>query len=191
MTKIALLCAAAAVATLAAPASALTFSFTYTGTGINAVGTLATTDTTTLVNGRQAYTITGITGTRNGAAINQFYAAGLNIDGVGAFTDNYLYATGEPSLTSGGFAFGVAGDTPNMIYNPYFFGRDYSEYSTNATRTPPYGANPFLATFTLRQVAAGAVPEPASWAMMILGMGVVGGAMRRRGKISTRVSYAV
>lgn len=38
-------------------------------------------------------------------------------------------------------------------------------------------------------ITAPAVPEPASWAMMIGGMGIVGAAMRRR-KVS-RVSYAV
>ena len=36
-----------------------------------------------------------------------------------------------------------------------------------------------------------AVREPASWAMMILGMGAVGFAMRRRSKVHTTVSYAV
>ena len=36
---------------------------------------------------------------------------------------------------------------------------------------------------------AGAVPEPATWAMMIGGMGVVGGAMRRR-RVSAEVSFA-
>ncbi len=34
---------------------------------------------------------------------------------------------------------------------------------------------------------AGAVPEPATWGMMIIGFGLVGGAMRRR---STKVSFA-
>ena len=38
-------------------------------------------------------------------------------------------------------------------------------------------------------VVAGAVPEPAAWAMMILGMGAIGFAMRRQ-KITTRFSYA-
>ncbi|MEL6875314.1 MAG: PEPxxWA-CTERM sorting domain-containing protein, partial [Pseudomonadota bacterium] len=33
------------------------------------------------------------------------------------------------------------------------------------------------------------VPEPGTWAMMILGFGLVGGAMRRR-KASVTVSYA-
>lgn len=37
-------------------------------------------------------------------------------------------------------------------------------------------------------VSVGAVPEPATWAMMILGFGVVGGAMRRRTRQT--VSYA-
>lgn len=35
----------------------------------------------------------------------------------------------------------------------------------------------------------GAVPEPASWAMMIAGFGMIGGAMRRR-KTTTSVSFA-
>lgn len=38
--------------------------------------------------------------------------------------------------------------------------------------------------------AAIGVPEPASWAMMIGGMGMVGGALRRRQKVRTKVSFA-
>jgi hypothetical protein len=37
---------------------------------------------------------------------------------------------------------------------------------------------------------SGAVPEPASWAMMILGMGAVGFTLRRRAKVATTVSFA-
>lgn len=40
------------------------------------------------------------------------------------------------------------------------------------------GASPISARFTLLADSAG-VPEPATWAMMILGFGAVGGAMRR------------
>ncbi len=37
---------------------------------------------------------------------------------------------------------------------------------------------------------AAAVPEPASWAMMIVGFGAVGFAMRRRRKMAVRVAFA-
>lgn len=35
-----------------------------------------------------------------------------------------------------------------------------------------------------------AIPEPTTWAMFILGLGLVGFSMRRRQRISTRVSFA-
>ncbi len=38
--------------------------------------------------------------------------------------------------------------------------------------------------------SVGAVPEPASWAMMIGGFGLVGGAMRRRRKANVKVAFA-
>lgn len=44
--------------------------------------------------------------------------------------------------------------------------------------------------FTFGSVAVGGVvPEPATWVMMILGMGAVSSAMRRRQKVSSRVSF--
>lgn len=44
--------------------------------------------------------------------------------------------------------------------------------------------------FTLESVnAAGAVPEPSTWAMLILGFGLIGGAMRSRRRQSVQVSY--
>jgi hypothetical protein len=52
----------------------------------------------------------------------------------------------------------------------------------NTTTGGRFGAN--------FQFVASSVPEPASWAMMIGGMGVVGGAMRRRRKVQTTVRFA-
>ena len=43
--------------------------------------------------------------------------------------------------------------------------------------------------FTLAGGTGGGVPEPATWAMMLIGFGIVGGAMRGR-KTSIRVTYA-
>lgn len=39
-------------------------------------------------------------------------------------------------------------------------------------------------------IVGGAVPEPASWAMLIAGFGVMGGALRRRAAVRTTVRYA-
>lgn len=53
------------------------------------------------------------------------------------------------------------------------------------------GSNAFnLTTGMSFSAATGAVPEPATWAMMLLGMGMVGGAMRRKSKVTTKVAYA-
>jgi len=70
--------------------------------------------------------------------------------------------------------------------------------------------NPFTATFgnyqfafNLLQLTSGggpaaqgfltasvsAVPEPATWAMMLIGFGAIGFAMRRRNAVKTRVAY--
>ena len=72
----------------------------------------------------------------------------------------------------------------------------------NFSFTAPVSGTPSLLEFTFRQDPsywhiddisvqglAGGVPEPATWAMMILGLGAVGGAMRRR-RATTSVRYA-
>ncbi|KQS04194.1 hypothetical protein ASG11_07965 [Sphingomonas sp. Leaf357] len=50
-------------------------------------------------------------------------------------------------------------------------------------------ANTSTASIYRQFANAGAVPEPATWAMMIMGFGLVGGAMRRRA--APKVSFAV
>ena len=40
------------------------------------------------------------------------------------------------------------------------------------------------------QVTAGGVPEPATWAMMLVGFGAIGGTLRRRQNVATRVRFA-
>jgi hypothetical protein len=38
--------------------------------------------------------------------------------------------------------------------------------------------------------ATGAVPEPATWAMMLIGFGAIGGTLRRRQKVTARIRFA-
>lgn len=72
----------------------------------------------------------------------------------------------------------------------------------NFSFTTPVNGSPSLLKFSFRQDPsywhiddisvqglAGGVPEPATWAMMILGLGAVGAAMRRRRAVTT-VRYA-
>jgi hypothetical protein len=53
--------------------------------------------------------------------------------------------------------------------------------STTATSTYRYSTAQMYTAF-----AGGGVPEPASWAMMIAGFGMIGGAMRRQRRIAMR-----
>ena len=51
------------------------------------------------------------------------------------------------------------------------------------------GAGNYFALDNLSLTAAG-VPEPATWGLMILGFGLIGGLMRRRTQPAVRVAYA-
>jgi PEP-CTERM motif len=66
-------------------------------------------------------------------------------------------------------------------------GGGHSAITFNTTSTSglilqwgPNGYNVGIDNLAFRLGAPGAVPEPATWAMMLLGFGLVGGAMRRR-----------
>ena len=73
----------------------------------------------------------------------------------------------------------VLGDTVSIQLNQTFLNRVNSGLLTNfsigGTLTP----------------AVAAVPEPATWAMMLIGFGGLGFAMRRRPKTGLRVRYAI
>lgn len=45
-------------------------------------------------------------------------------------------------------------------------------------------------SFSATTISSSAVPEPATWAMMMLGFGALGTAMRRRPKINSRIRFA-
>ena len=90
------------------------------------------------------------------------------------------YSTGNTATTWQGYAgtfnsgaattvtFSLFSDVPALFYNDFVVD-DIS--------------------FTGPAVAQG-VPEPATWAMMMLGFGALGGVMRRRQKVTARVRYA-
>ena len=99
---------------------------------------------------------------------------GDNLLNTGFFSSTNLVTLAQlyTSLTTNGsLAFAVNDLSPGDNYFDFTQGVDASliNVGTGPVITPP---------------TTGAVPEPASWAMMILGMGVIGYAMRRRVRAS-------
>jgi hypothetical protein len=125
---------------------------------------------TASVSAGGADTVTGITGIVNGGTI-----AGLNtFDGA----DNLLFPTGTKFLSTDGISFvTVAGQDINIFS---FFpqgtppsGNAYGELSSNPSA---FGVGTFVIS---------AVPEPSTWAMMLIGFGGLAFAFRKsRRKLS-------
>ncbi|MBU0801782.1 MAG: choice-of-anchor C family protein [Alphaproteobacteria bacterium] len=104
-----------------------------------------------------------------------FWLAG-NPDGAPVTKSVTVGATGA---TTSNYSFDFTGfNKANMGWTNY----QYSFVATGASTTLSFAsqdATSFGAALDNVSVTA-AVPEPATWAMMILGFGLVGGAMRRR-----------
>lgn len=110
-------------------------------------------------------------------------SVGLTSNGNGGF--DYLLDV-PVSLQIAGSSFGSSSDWTLAAIDPVFtLSQDFlNALDPQANVTVGFGdlgndANPNFA----RQVAAagaGAVPEPATWAMMVSGFGLLGGVMRRR-----------
>ena len=90
---------------------------------------------------------------------------------------NALTSFGPVGIQNGGSQY-VAGPGPNF---GHFLPTDGGPFQWLAPRV-----NSFSAELSSLQP----VPEPASWAMMIAGFGIAGAAMRRKAKVSTKVSYS-
>jgi hypothetical protein len=169
---------ASTVAAVPAQASE-TFDFTFAallGNGDTALGkgTLTTDDADALGQ----YHFTGATGSYYFDGYPQWT---YDLGGVDGFdgngpTDGYLFQLGSGAFTTTGIAFtdgffpviGFA-QQPGGRYNGFFSEVGVDSASLSFAR------------------ATAAVPEPASWALMLLGFGLAGAAMRRRPTL--RVSY--
>jgi hypothetical protein len=86
---------------------------------------------------------------------------------------------GAPPFNTTGFSRSLLTGTNYFLVFTGFNNQDFGTY--DLTINGPGTVTP----------GAGAVPEPATWAMMIGGFGAVGFAMRRRQKVTTRISYTV
>ena len=68
----------------------------------------------------------------------------------------------------------------------------FSVFGTEGTQYLGFMLTSRVNSFEIDNVAvtaAGAVPEPSTWAMMLIGFGGMGFMMRRKSKVATKVSY--
>jgi len=91
--------------------------------------------------------------------------------GADFFNDNY---------SSGGVVENSARLSFPFVLGGLFDPNANDTYKVTLTVGGLTGGTQSLTTFAQVGTGAGAVPEPASWAMMLGGFGLVGGAMRRR-----------
>lgn len=126
--------------------------------------------------------VTGITGTRNGEAITQLVQA----KGF-AGNDNIVF-NNDPYFTYFGTAFKVGSAFYN-VYNGFDYNGGISQLlECRASNCNPTFASPKIVSFSFK-ASAGAVPEPATWAMMLIGFGMIGATARYRRRSST-ATYA-
>jgi hypothetical protein len=154
------LLASAALVALATPASAVTYVFTLSN-GLTGSWQLPASPVPDVVLAG-AFRINTVTGILNG---NPFTA----------FMEFYETGGGGGVCASEGLGCGLLD-----LYGPQLF--------TGTTAAPTFTLGSFemtnafgapLATLTIAEASAG-IPEPATWAMLIAGFGLVGTGLRRR-----------
>ena len=89
-----------------------------------------------------------------------------------------------PAFISGfGTAAAINSDEPFARRSLYFTAAESGSFSFSFDTTSADDFGPIVDNLSV-DLNPGAVPEPASWVMMIAGMGLAGGALRRRGKLA-------
>jgi hypothetical protein len=167
MHKIAIAAAALAAMMSVTVANAASYTFSFSGSGYTGSGTLTTSDTVTAGYDQQdGYEITSFTGMVNGVTIGDLLAVGTDVGG--APVTNLLYPSVPELFDFQGFGFYLNGAKAS-IYN--YIDPSYFEIFIEGQGNKPI-------SFNLTAVAA--VPEPSTWAMMMLGLAGLGFAGRRR-----------
>ena len=167
---------AGAITLGAAPASAAQYSFDFAtstalfGGPVSGSGVFTTSDVATTIGGQTAYEVTAIDGTFNGSAIT-----------TPTLSSYGFYFTGGPTFVDGS---GVRFDTATTSNVSLFYDSNQNSYRVNAINL----GRSSLVTATSAAVG-GAVPEPAAWALLVLGFGALGFAMRRA-RIGVRLRHA-
>lgn len=120
-----------------------------------------------------------------------------NADGSGNSFKAINYVTGSKTWTLADLNVGASSAVFNAMggvvqfsmifgnYNSYVFSNN-----TAAINDPVGGLIACNGCVSISPAQASPVPEPAAWALMLVGFGAVGSAMRRRQRQAVQLSYA-
>ncbi len=148
------------------------------GTAVLIPGSFSTTGTLTLTSGTMTMLSDGnyvFSLNSTSSVASQLIAQAVSLDPASEFTMNDIAAT-PASITQGtvftviNTANGISGTFGNLPNNDLF----------------TYGQNDYLATYTSDELTLTVVPEPATWGLMISGLGMLIGLqkMRKRKSVS-------
>jgi hypothetical protein len=158
------------VLALCSSAHAKLWTWSYHSEGIGAHGEFTTTDTSYAGD----YTITGVTGERNGVAITELQPTGTAIPGNEPYAVDNLVSVSGPQLTANGFGFALADGS----YSNPFYNNGYLDF--HSVPADPKASTESRIVFSATPVAAPA-PQPGQGfvGLAVLTMGALALAFRR------------
>jgi|CXWL01.1.fsa_nt_gi hypothetical protein len=121
-----------------------------------------------------------------------------NTDASGNTFKAINYITGSRTWTLADINIGASGAVFNAMGGVQQFSLIFGNYSSyvfsnNTAAINDAGGGGSIACngcVSISPAVSSAVPEPAAWALMLVGFGVMGSAMRRRQRHAAQVSYA-
>ena len=125
------------------------------------------------------FSVLSLTGTRGSNAVTLLPVGGFPADST--IPNDNLFRPTPNYLTERGISYAAGGN----FYNLYF-GPDLRECSSNTSVTCSFGSRNPVSGF---RVTPGAVPEPGTWVMMLVGFGMMGASMGHRRR-PTATAYA-
>jgi hypothetical protein len=179
MRKIALALAGVAALSITAPAHAavVTTNYGFTGSAGSGTFTLSCDNPASFFGSCTLDTFDFMLGSTLFTTVN----TGIQRQVVGLSVQAYVI---------GGTVSGVTGVNAVAGADDFFFALSPSGFTGTNTLTYFIAGNPGLsqAQITISEAQTSPVPEPATWAMMLLGFGVIGFEMRRRNTGDMRTS---